>query len=74
MTIYKLTLTLKKGYRFEQTESSLHINKEVAEKFAKEKIDKGFEEIVEITEWGTCTRHVGYYEEYSLEEIFVNEG
>lgn len=74
MTIYQLTLTQKRNWRFERTETSLHISEEVARKFAKEKITKGFEEIAEVSEWGTCTRHVDYYEKYNLEKIFVNEG
>lgn len=74
MTIIKLTLVQKRNYRYEQTETSFHVNEEVAKKFAKEKIAKGFDEIVNCNEWGNCTRHIDYYENYHLDKIFVNEG
>lgn len=73
MIIYKLTLTQKRNYRFEIEESSFHINEEVAKNFAKEKIARGLNETL-CTDWGGCTRHVDYYENYKLEKIFVNEG
>lgn len=73
MTIIKLRLVEDLGRRFENTHETLHVNKEVAIKYAEEAIAKGFEITHDCGEWGVVKTHHNYKEKYELIEVFVNE-
>lgn len=64
MTITKLSMTINKHWRYNPSETSYHLNDEVAERFAHKKIEEGFEEE---------GRKYSYFEKYLISHIEVNE-
>lgn len=75
MTITKLVMSIDKGWRYNPTEVSYHINDEVAERYAQKKIAEGkTEKCVDYATVGyTWTAHYNYSEHYSISHMEVNE-
>lgn len=72
MIITKLILIEDRGFRYNPQHESLHINDEVARRYAEKKLAEGARESV-YTEWGTVIRRIEYKKEYQIVHLNVNE-
>ena len=73
MTICKLILEEERGFRYNPTNTTYHINSTVAKAYADKKIKEGFTETVDCGEYGKVERRVDYSKNYKIETITVNE-
>lgn len=72
MTITKLIMIEDRGFRYNPQFESLHINDEVARRYAEKKLAEGTSESI-YTEWGVVVRHIEYKKDYQIVHLNVNE-